>query len=278
MSDASKDVATRYESALDEFKADIAGMGGAIPGLETVRSEDLALPIIQIDHKKNAFVDKLTGQEYATLDVVMLGLLKQRVMWPSDLDSKDGLLCKSQDGSTGTPREKFPWPEFKKGGGVEPLNATHIECETCTFAKWDSHPKNATPWCSLQHVYPVVIGDSTDVTGLLTLQRSAIKPSNGYISGFVREGRPMFTVRTLISLNSNRNGSVEYSTPSFKRGDNTPEDITLWRRWAKQYKDIEGMFHGFDAAGDVAVASSPAESTPAPSAADTAKIIDSDVF
>jgi hypothetical protein len=276
MTETSKDVATRgeYSSALEEFKA---GLGeGAIPGLETVREEDLALPIIQIDHKKNRFVDKLTGTEYESLDCVLLGLLKQRVMWPADPDSKDGLLCKSQDAVTGNPREKFPWAEFKKGDGPEPIGADHIACDSCTFAKWGSHPKNDTPWCSLQHVYPVIIGEGESVSGLLTLQRSALKPSNGYISGFVREGRPMFTVRTSIGLNSNRNGSVDFSTPTFKRGEPVAEDVTLWRRWAKEYKAIEALLLRFSG-GDAAVVSE-SETTPPVSPEDTAKVIDSDVF
>lgn len=244
------EIAARTSSALsplDEFRA---AMGGsAIPGLESVDSSDISLPMISIDHKKNVFIDKLTGTEYPVLDGVLLGLLKQRVMWDSELapaGSSTGPMCKSNDAVKGEPRENFPWAEFKKNGGPEPVNAPKIDCATCYFATWGSHPKNDTPWCSLQHVYPVVIGGGENITGLLTLSRSALKPSSAYLTGFVRDAKPLFMYRTTVALDHNKRGSVEYSVPKFSRGEATPEDIDLWRRWAKQYDDVKRAMQGID--------------------------------
>lgn len=248
------EVAKPLTSALDEFRA---AMGGSsIPGLESVDASDISLPVISIDHKKNAFVDKLTGTEYPVLDGVLLGLLKQRVMWDADLapaGTSTGPMCKSNDAVTGEPRENFPWADFKKGSGPEPVGSSKIACATCYFATWGSHPKNDTPWCSIQHVYPVVIGGGENITGLLTLSRSGLKPSSAYLTGFVRDAKPLFTHRTTIALDSNKRGSVEYSVPKFTRGEATPEDLDLWRHWAKQYENVKRTMQGVDLTGSDAV-------------------------
>lgn len=252
-------------SPLDEFRK---AMGGdTVTGLESVDASDIALPVINIDHAENVFVDKLTGQKYPEIDGVLLGLLKQRIMWDTEMSapgSTQGPMCKSPDAVTGAPQENFPWPEYKKAGGALPSGSKTIACADCPFAQWGSNPKNDTPWCSLQHVYPVVVGDSENVTGLLTLQRSALKPSSGYLTGFVRDAKPLFTHRTKIRLDANRKGTVKYSVPRFERGEATPEDLPLWTKWAKQYNHIKRTMQGVDLSGSDSVSVSVADADDEP--------------
>lgn len=237
-------------SALEEF---LASHGGAIPGLETVESDDVSLAIIKIDHKTGTFVDSLTGQSYSEIDGVLLGLLKQRIMWDTDLSAKNGLMCKSRDAKIGTPRESFPWAKFKERKGVEPVGSDEIACATCPFAEWGSHPQRDSSWCALQYTFPVVVGtDSNNVTGLLSLQRSGVKPAKSYVSGFIRDAIPMFSVRTTITLTRAENGGTVYYTPKFARGE-AVEDVEAWKQWASDWGRISKIVSDTDIRGDVVI-------------------------
>lgn len=237
-------------SAVEQFMAEF---GGAAPvGLENVGSEDISLAAIKIDHKEGVFVDSLTGQTYAEIDGVLLGMLKQRVLWDPDPEAKTGPLCKSSDSLVGEPREAFPWVEFKKQGGNEALGAAEINCGTCAFAKWGSHPKNKTPWCSMQYTFPLVIGLEPGVAGLVTFQRSGVKPTQAYMSGFVRDKIPLFAYRTKLSLNVQKAGTVDFATPVFKRGE-AITDISQMREWAAAFKTIAEISGSADLGHDVLI-------------------------
>lgn len=250
------------KSAIERFQAEF---GGGVPvGLENVGSDDLSLAIIRIDHEENKFLDSLTGQHYDELDGVILGLLKQRVLWDPDQDSKAPLLCKSRDANVGNPREEFPWEEYRKHGGQEVAGSETIACGSCSLAKWGTHPKNDTPWCSLQYAFPFAFGTDEQVAGLLTVQRSSLKGAQKYISAFVRDAVPLFAFKTKITLNGNRKGTVKYSTPNFIRGE-AIEDPALFRAWSDQYTQIKALAGLTDVSGAAVVGESePAQSPGAP--------------
>lgn len=258
---AGKDVATipAPSSAMEEFMKEFGN--GAPAGLEDVGADDVALAMIKIDHTKAVFVDSLTGESYEEIDGVMLGLIKQRVMWDPDPDAKSGPLCKSHDSLTGHPRDAFPWESFK---AHEPIGSHDVACGTCTFAQWGSHPKNDTPWCSAMYTFPVVIGESPNVSGLLSFQRSGLAACKAYMSGFVRDRKPLFSHRTKISLEQSRKGTVYFCTPKFERGP-LIEDITLWRAWQEAYNGIKALT-GYRDLGDqdalVTPAIAPASAVP----------------
>lgn len=247
----SKEVATTggASSALDEFRAAMGG--GALPGLEDVRQEDLTIPVVQIDHQAGKFVDKLTGEQFDTLDnVVMLGMFKSRIMWPPQQSApgqKPQPLCRSREATQGVPGEAFPWADFAKGRDKNPdwspeaVGAERIACVSCYFAQWGSDPKTDGPRCTLQYVVPLLGNADSDhrLRGLLTLQRTGIKPTNDYISGFIRDGLPLFMHYTTIGLNVGRNGTVQFAKPKFSRGEATPADVALWRSWSKQFDEIK---------------------------------------
>ncbi len=256
---------TEPKSALEQFREAMGG-GSAIPGLESVNDSDLTIPTIQINHKNGTFVDKLSGQETKTLDGVLLGLLKSRIMWPPQQSApgqKPMPLCRSRDAITGTPGDAFPWAEWKEGTkkneewSPEPAASEHVACATCYFAQWGSDPKRDASRCALQYVFPIVAGDdASKLTGLVTMQRSAIKPANAYISSFVRDGLPLFTHRTTLTLEQNRNGSVDYAVPKFVRGEATPNDVDLWKNWSKAFSKIQASLVGRDL-GDSLVDATP---------------------
>lgn len=232
-------------------------------GLESVSASDIALAMIRIDHKTGTFVDSLSGETYPELNCVLLGLLKQRVLWDAELDTQTGPLCKSRDANVGEPRDNFPWTEFNaKNGTVHMVEPQTILCETCPFAQWGSHPKNKTSWCTAQYTFPVIIGDAERVSGLLTFQRSGLSPTQRYITAFVRDSLPFFAYRTKITLEGAKNGAVTYYTPKFSRGEPI-NDLQKFHEWAEQYTAIKDSIRAADLTSgqDVVITSSDAGQT-----------------
>jgi hypothetical protein len=86
-------------------------------GMEDVGATDLVIPRLQIVHKEGVFRDNLSKSEYSTLQVILLGLVKQRIMWDEDVEEGDRPQCKSPDFNMGFPQmredipkaKQFPW-------------------------------------------------------------------------------------------------------------------------------------------------------------------------
>jgi hypothetical protein len=249
----SSEIAPTTGSAVEQFMSEFAG---APVGLEQVDSSDIVMSKITIEHELGLFKDSLTGQTYESLDTVLLGVIKGRVLWDTDLEAKDPLMCKSNDHEIGYPTAVFPKAAFEAKGGAWNPGGT-IACESCPLAAWGSHPKDNKPWCSEQMTFPLTLGDAAQVGGTITFQRSALGPTRAYVSAFVRESKPMFLYRTLITLDRNKMGSKVYSVPKFVRGE-AIEDLALLRSYAEQYTHIAEIWR--KAPGDN-------DSTPAPAAA-----------
>jgi hypothetical protein len=218
-----------------------------VVGLEDVDSSDLTMPYINIIGKDGVFEDSLSNERFESLDVVLLGMAKQRVLWPPQMEA-DGPkqpLCRSRNFTLAVPGERFR----TKFNGVSPMEAsgfTHeeidaasredapipLECVRCGCKEWGSNPTNDRPWCTEQHVWIVLMEHTENNFGypaILTVQRSAMKASKNYITSFARSKTPFFTVRTTLTLNVNQRGEVVYSVPKFTKG--TPTDP----RWAEEF-------------------------------------------
>lgn len=201
-------------------------------------STDAVMPTIRIEHKEGVFVDGLSGETFPELMCVLLGLIKQRVLWEAEVDeSSKGPMCRSYNFSQGIPEvDRFPW----KASGFDKASVDAdpaLPCEDCILKDWGSHPKRDAPWCSEQHTFAVLLpsGDNF-VPALLTVQRSAIKPSKTYLTSFARTKTPLFTVFTKITLDARHKGNVDYAVPKFIRADATPAD--QWPSFAEQYRQI----------------------------------------
>lgn len=232
------------------------GPAGGIEGLEDVEAGDVILPRIQIDHKNAIFRDNLSKREYNELDVIILGLIKQRIMWADDTEDGDKPLCKSPDFSHGfpnvrddTPRDKqFPWatsnfrPEdFPPGSGIN--NLVTLPCESCIFKEWEKGTWKIPP-CAEQHTYAILYlsnpedpeEDQRWTSALITFAKTGIKPSKQYISSFVQSGQPMFTVHTKLTLTPAKRGTVEYAVPAFRKMLTTDKDF--WPNYGDQFRNI----------------------------------------
>lgn len=235
-------------------------------GLEDVGAGDVVIPRLQIQHTEGVFKDNLSGAEFPELRLIILGLIKQRIMWSDDVEDGEKPLCKSPDHVHGFPNQRedlpvdkrFPWsesnfdpshaqpliltpgadPVFPNGWNSNGLNV--LPCASCKFQLWgnDKNGKSVPPMCTEQHTYGVLYSPEEGVwtSALLTLQRTGIKPSKTYVSSFAQQKQPMFTVETTLTLNQQSRGSVKYCVPIFKKGPAT--DRNQWLDYANTYRSI----------------------------------------
>lgn len=187
------------------------------------------IPRLSID-AEGVFVNNLTNERHAELDVVILGVVKQRVLWPETMGSDgDKPLCRSINGVVGTAGPGRP----DTPGIVTHADGT-FACSTCPLAEWDSHPSRGVPWCSEQLVLPLLIDGA--MPALLTVQRSALKSTNAYISDFKRRKTGAFTHFTKLTLSPMKRGKVDYSVPVFTKAN--PTDPSLHDGYLLQFRGI----------------------------------------
>lgn len=234
MSDAAPAKAEERET-LPATPEDMEGIG-----LEDFETSDMVMPRINIVHDEAMFQDNLSGEKHDSIRAVILGLVKQRILWDDEVVDGDTPLCKSYNFHQGHPDPtRFPFKDasFDKGT-IEGEDDPTLPCSACQLKEWGSHPKRETPWCSEQHTFPLLMEVSEDqfAPALLTVQRSGIKPSKSYLTSFARSKTPLYTVVTNLTLNAQKRGSVNYAVPAFSRGE--PTDSDDWGFYAQQYRQI----------------------------------------
>lgn len=213
----------------------------AFTGLEDFDTTDMVMPRLGIDHKEAKFVDNLSGQRFDDLTVILLGLVKQRILWDADVDEGDKPLCKSLEFHNGHPDDKrFPWKQSGFDRTSIPVNENEgivLPCASCPLKDWGTHPNGKTPWCSEQHTFPLLmqVGDGF-APALFTVQRTGIKPSKTYLTSFARSKTPTYTVFTKLSLRPEKKGTVFYAVPVFVQADGTPQED--WPVYAQHYRQI----------------------------------------
>lgn len=208
-------------------------------GLEDFDSTDMVLPMLRLNHQDGCFVDNLSGETFEEKDVILLGLIKQRILWPPELgEDKVGPLCRSLNFVEGLPdRNRFPW----KAAGFREADfeddGKNLPCEACALKEWGSHPQRETPWCSEQFTFALLMDTGNGFSpALLTLQRSGIKGARAYMTAFKRSNTPLFTTVTHLRLQHNRRGTVKYSVVQFAKGAATNSDE--WQEYAGTYRRI----------------------------------------
>lgn len=221
-------------------------------GLEDVSSSDIQMPRIQIDHDKAVFRDASTGVEMETLECVILGLVKQRIMWDTEVDDGDKPQCKSPNNEIGYPqlrtdipaRKQFPWARSGFAQADYPPNEEgHVQlpCASCLLAKWGAD--KSKPSCSEQYSFPLYYkdGDGNFRPGILSFQRSGLKAARTYVGTFGANKQPMFTVLTRMKLNPESRGKVVYATPVISRGG--PSEADQWSEYADAYRNVRAFLH-----------------------------------
>jgi hypothetical protein len=221
-------------------------------GLEDFAVTDAVIPRISIVHDEGVWKDNLSNQKFSTLRFVILGLVKQRVLFHNIVDDGDVPMCKSPDFKTGfpnpdAPRNKsFPWAAAGFDPADYPENADGfrpLPCDGCQLKEWGTHPNGSTPYCSEQWTLPIYYDSSMDASGdwmpaILTLQKSSIKPIRAYLTSFARSNKPAFVSICEGTLTVNTRGSVDYSTPTFiPVGDS---DRSMWMEYSENFVQMKG--------------------------------------
>lgn len=235
------------------MSTDVVPMGTYETGLDDLTSADLTVPRLRIAHKDGVFKDSATNEELPELICVILGLVRQRVLFHHNVEDGDKPMCKSPDFKAGYPtmeptsKEKaFPW----KLSGFDPNDFPPVNdrivlpCESCKLREWDSHPVTGKkPYCAEQFTLPIFYAPSLDelkegryASALITFQKTGVPPTKKYLSPFVARKTGAYTVFTRIGLTQMSRGQTDYCVPNFQKlGDTDPED---WSEYSENYGAI----------------------------------------
>jgi hypothetical protein len=257
-----------------------------VEGMEDIGASDLVLPILKINHKDNGFQDSLTNEVKNPLRVVILGIVKQRILWPPEPGAEgEGPICRSYNFTSGIPDpDKFlRQVESAKGhptGFARELIEAHgpLACGSCPLKDWGTHPRGDKPWCDEQWTVPLlVVGDDDSFSpALISFQRTSIKPIKNYVTSFASRKVPLYTSFTRIEGVQQFKGSNPYTVPRFVKEDDT--DATMWPQFSSTYANIRAFImtpRSFRDEDDAPVAPAPAPNgTPAPRPAATSEVTD----
>lgn len=216
-------------------------------GLEDFSMSDQTVPVLRIDHKNCLFEDVLSGQKFSEVNVILLGLIKQRVLWKAEVtDEKSFPLCRSYNFNEGHPRtdaesakDNFPWEASKFDPASNPGT---LPCASCALKDWGTHPNRDAPWCSAQHTFALLVPLAEGkgfAPMLFQLQRSSLKPSNKYLSAFANKQEALFTVTTNIKLEAKRRGTNDYAVPTFMAGAETEKSLHAY--FSQSYRDVRAF-------------------------------------
>lgn len=220
----------------------------------------VAPPRLNIVHADGQFEISTTKETFSEVDVIFLGLVKQRIMWHPDIPSGEAPppMCKSPDFQHGFPEMddevaadfRFPWEasKFTKDNlilDLEPQAKPALKCSDCSFKEWGTDPKSDRPWCSEDWVVPLLYKatDGTWMPAIASFKRSALKNTKQYMGAFATSRMPLWSVVTRLSLDLNKRGSVRYSTPKFQRVDQT--DQNDWPEYLDQFRSVREYLRAF---------------------------------
>jgi len=220
-------------------------------GLEDFGMEDAVIPRLTIVHKEGQFKDSLSNETFPTLRAIILGLVKQRVLWHQIMDDGDWPMCRSANHEVGLPNlsdeqpkeKRFPWEK----SGFDPAHyppeedgKIRLPCSGCQLKEWKTHPDGKRPYCTEQFTLPVLYDPREDdnwVPALITFQKTGLKPLKSYLTSFARSRSAAFQAITEITLNMEKRGTTDYSVPSFKRIGDTDE--TMWREYSVNFRTMK---------------------------------------
>lgn len=217
-------------------------------GLDDMTQADLSIPRLQIINKKGLFKESLTNTEQPSLNVIILGLVKQRTLWPTKIgDTPAKPMCRSNDFNHGFPnvdQPMHPFPWQASGLTQEHVvptsdNTLMFNCSDCKLKEWGSRPDSEAPWCN--EVWSLALLIDPYQTGqylpsILSLSKTNLAPARRYLAGFKAAGQAAFTAVTNISLQLLKKGDNDYSNIIFQRVQ--PTDSGHWNEWGEAYIEM----------------------------------------
>jgi hypothetical protein len=222
-------------------------------GLEDTDASDLTTPIYRIDHESGVFVNGLTNEQMQSFDVILLGRIKQRILWPMDVGGDgEAPMCRSYDFTRGIPRPET-WVQPQKNNPAltavkisgwdysqveDAAGGEGLACANCALKDWGAD--RTPPWCNEQWTFPFLSLDEDGqplAPGVISFQRTGLKPCKTYVSGFVQAKSALYTVVTRLTAVLQQRGSVKWVTPSFQRLRDS--DPTQWNDYSQALHSIK---------------------------------------
>lgn len=230
---------------------------GLETGVDDLGMDEIPTPRVFIDHRPDGFsegkyTDNQTGTFRDEFYAVVLGFVRQRIMWPKELDDSSVAMpmCKSNDSTKGLPNvdptseSAFPWHE----GSFDP-NSLHVDpeynrvllpCENCSFKEWSGKgSKRVPPRCS--EVFNLIIlfdpyGTGSLQPGFFSAKRSAIQPVKQYLAQYRQQGVPAYSQFAHFSLQHLKRAGNPYSVPVIKAVGPTSRDH--WPDFSENYRTL----------------------------------------
>lgn len=212
-------------------------------GLGDLTQADLSIPRLRIKHKLSVFEDGGSGVQIPSMVAVILGLVRQRVLFHWDVEDDDAPMCKSHDFQTGfpnldpkKPKLTFPWVKAKFNPQDFPVNPDDglvaLPCNSCALKDWGSHPTGQEkPWCAEQFTLPIYYAQTLDQlrageygSALISFQKTSLPNLKRYLSQFQQKGVGAYTQYTEIALEARTRGQTEYCVAKFRALGATDED------------------------------------------------------
>lgn len=231
----------------------------ALTGLEDLDESDLTIPRLKIEHKLGVLKDAQTGMQFQQVFAVVLGLVKQRVLFHPSMETEDEKpMCRAPQFTTGYPNlnpskpfKAFPWsvagfdpnsvPKDEEGNLVLP-------CEACNLKNWGTHPTGDKPYCTEQYTMPLLYAPTLDelqadiyTPALMTIQKTGLKSSKNYLSPFAARKVGVYTAYTRIGLNVIVKGDNQYATPAFTTVGVTPMERHM--EFSERFRSLREFVH-----------------------------------
>jgi hypothetical protein len=227
---------------------DFAGVG-----LEDVDESDFTTPRLNINHDKGVFVNSQTEEEWQELYVVVLGRIRQRIMWRQKYEDDKNIKpqCRSNDNKLGFPnfdqtsdrRDLFPWDQSNFNSAPLEVNPEYNEytlpCDDCAFKEWGENGDK--PLCNAQWAIPLyyVVEGGAYLPAVFTVRSTGLVAFKSYFSAFAMKRESPMLVHTHMSLREAKQGRNTYFIPQFKR--NAATDGSYWQSWADSYKGMRNF-------------------------------------
>lgn len=235
--------------------SDLAQTSDYDTGLGDLTQSDLSIPRLRIRHKLGVFEDGGSGIQIPSMAAVILGLVRQRVLFHWDVEDDDAPMCKSNDFATGfpnldpkKPKLAFPWAKAKfdpRDFPVDPNDGlVSLPCNACSLKDWGSHPTGQEkPWCAEQFTLPIYYAQTLDQlkageygSALVSFQKTSLPNLKRYLGQFQQRGVGAYTQYTEIALEARTRGQTEYCVAKFRALGATDE--TEFAGFSENYQAI----------------------------------------
>lgn len=219
-------------------------------GIDGLSADEIPTPRLLIDHHQGVYTDNQTEVPRTELIGIVLGFVRQRIMWPKELPDDGGSpMCKSNDSENGLPNMD-PASEFAFPFAESPFNPNDLQvnqelnrvllpCSNCTFTDWSGQGNKTPPRCS--EVFNLIVMFDAYGTGDLQpaffpLKKSALKNAKAFLARFKQRSLPAYSEFAHFTLEHRKRGGNPYSVPVIKAaGPTNPE---MWPAFSENYASL----------------------------------------